>query len=54
MIAVSAISSVRAHGWVQGVLVDKKDYYPGYLPWEDPYYSPPREKVIRKFPDNGM
>jgi len=52
-VVAAALTSVDAHGYVSGVLVNKKNYYTGYLPYEDPYYNPPRPRIIRKVPGNG-
>lgn len=44
--------SVRAHGYVQDVVIGST-HYTGYLPYSDPYYNPPPERIIRKIPGNG-
>lgn len=51
-IALAAISSVHAHGYVQDVVIGST-HYTGYLPYTDPYYSPPPDRIIRKIPGNG-
>ena len=51
--AAASITSVQAHGYVTGVLVDGKTWYSGYLPYHDPYQSPPIRRVIRDLPGNG-
>ncbi|KIM22087.1 glycoside hydrolase family 61 protein [Serendipita vermifera MAFF 305830] len=45
-------SSVAAHGYVQAETVGGV-VYTGYLPYSDPYYSPPPSRIIRKLPGNG-
>ena len=47
------VTSVRAHGYVQDVVVGST-HYTGYLPYSDPYYNPPPQRIIRKIPGNGM
>ena len=52
-VIAATLTSVSGHGYVSGVLVNKKDYYTGYLPYQDPYYNPPPQRIIRKLPGNG-
>ncbi|KAL5480820.1 hypothetical protein ACEPAI_9760 [Sanghuangporus weigelae] len=49
---LSALSSVRGHGYVQEVYAGSQTYT-GYLPYQDPYMSPRPERIIRKIPGNG-
>lgn len=49
---LSALVSVRGHGYVQEV-VSGSTKYTGYLPYQDPYYNPPPQRIIRKLPGNG-
>ncbi|THH16965.1 hypothetical protein EW146_g3769 [Bondarzewia mesenterica] len=49
---LSALPSVRAHGYVQDVVIGST-HYTGYLPYSDPYYNPVPERIIRKIPGNG-
>nr|AFO72235.1 glycoside hydrolase family 61 protein F [Heterobasidion parviporum] len=51
-IITSPPPSVRAHGYVQDVVVDST-HYTGYLPYTDPYYNPVPQRIIRKIPGNG-
>lgn len=56
LVAVSLLStivSVRGHGYVQEV-VSGSAKYTGYLPYQDPYYNPPPQRIIRKIPGNGQ
>lgn len=43
---------VRSHGYVQDVVIGST-HYTGYLPYTDPYYNPPPQRVIRQIPGNG-
>ena len=52
-IAALAVSSVKAHGYVQDVVVGST-HYTGYLPYTDPYMNPVPERIIRAIPSNGM
>lgn len=47
-----AATSVKAHGYVQDVVVGST-HYTGYLPYSDPYYPTPPERIIRPIPGNG-
>lgn len=47
-----SILGTHAHGYVQDVVVGST-HYTGYLPYTDPYYNPPPERIIRKIPGNG-
>ncbi|KAF9461352.1 glycoside hydrolase family 61 protein F [Collybia nuda] len=49
---LSALVSVRGHGYVQEV-TSGSTKYTGYLPYQDPYYNPPPQRIIRKIPGNG-
>ena len=51
--AAFAVTAVRAHGYVQDVVVDST-HYTGYLPYSDPYTSPTPERIIRRIPGNGV
>lgn len=52
-LTVSSLTSlVHGHGYVQEVVIGSTDYT-GYLPYTDPYYNPPPERIIRKIPGNG-
>ncbi|TDL20234.1 glycoside hydrolase family 61 protein F [Rickenella mellea] len=49
----STITTVKAHGYVQDVVIGTT-HYTGYLPYSDPYYYPaPPARIIRKIPGNG-
>ena len=48
----AAVTSVKAHGYVQDVVIGTT-HYTGYLPYSDPYYDPPPDRIIRKIPGNG-
>ena len=48
----AAVASVNAHGYVQDVVIGTT-HYTGYLPYSDPYYDPPPDRIIRKIPGNG-
>ena len=50
--SLASLGGVAAHGYVQDVVVGST-HYTGYLPYSDPYYSPPPERIIRKIPGNG-
>ncbi len=52
VLAVLTAISVNAHGYVQDVAIGTT-HYTGYLPYSDPYYSPPPERIIRAIPGNG-
>ncbi|KAI9067237.1 lytic polysaccharide monooxygenase [Trametes sanguinea] len=47
-----AATSVDAHGYVQEVVIGST-HYTGYLPYQDPYYPVPPQRIIRKIPGNG-
>ena len=49
---LSTLSSVYGHGYVQEVVAGGQTYT-GYLPYSDPYYPTPPERIIRKIPGNG-
>ncbi|KAH7913630.1 glycoside hydrolase family 61 protein F [Hygrophoropsis aurantiaca] len=48
----AALISVQGHGYVQEIDAGST-VYTGYLPYSDPYYSPPPERIVRKIPGNG-
>ncbi|KAG8934947.1 Esterase/lipase/thioesterase [Tulasnella sp. 419] len=50
--ALSALTSVSAHGYVEKVTIGSTEYT-GYLPYSDPYTSPAPQRIIRKIPGNG-
>ncbi|KAG8954203.1 Esterase/lipase/thioesterase [Tulasnella sp. 424] len=50
--ALAAATQVAAHGYVASALIGGTNYT-GYLPYTDPYYSPPPERIIRAIPGNG-
>ena len=52
IIAAFAATSVKAHGYVQDIVVGST-HYTGYLPYEDPYKNPVPDRVIRPIPGNG-
>lgn len=42
------------HGYVIGIGTSSPAAtYSGYLPFQDPYYSPPPQRIVRKIPGNG-
>lgn len=49
---LSFLSSVSAHGYVQEITLGST-VYSGYLPWSDPYYVNPPQRIVRKIPGNG-
>lgn len=49
---LSVLAVVTAHGYVQEVDIGST-VYTGYLPYTDPYYVPPPERIIRKIYGNG-
>ncbi|KAI0655992.1 glycoside hydrolase family 61 protein [Cubamyces menziesii] len=51
---VAALTATRvdAHGYVQEVVIGDT-HYTGYLPYQDPYYPVPPERIIRPIPGNG-
>jgi hypothetical protein len=50
--ALTLLTSVRGHGYVQEVSVGSTKWT-GYLPYSDPYYPTPPQRIIRKIPGNG-
>ncbi|KAJ8457023.1 hypothetical protein ONZ45_g18481 [Pleurotus djamor] len=48
----TALTLVNAHGYVQQVTLGTTTYS-GYMPYSDPYYSPPPQRIVRKIPGNG-
>ncbi|KAG9222230.1 hypothetical protein CCMSSC00406_0006527 [Pleurotus cornucopiae] len=49
---LGAITLVNAHGYVQEVTLDTT-VHSGYLPYSDPYYPTPPQRIVRKIPGNG-
>ncbi|KAL0573052.1 hypothetical protein V5O48_008911 [Marasmius crinis-equi] len=49
---LSAIASVQGHGYVETV-TNAGQSWTGYLPYSDPYTTPPPQRIIRKIPGNG-
>jgi len=47
--ALITASTVAAHGYVETVTVGSTSYT-GYLPYSDPYYNPPNQRIIRAVP----
>ncbi|KAF9478871.1 glycoside hydrolase family 61 protein [Pholiota conissans] len=53
LFVISALSvSVHAHGYVQDI-VSGSTHYTGYLPYQDPYYNPVPQRIVRPVPGNG-
>ncbi|CDO76191.1 Auxilliary Activities Family 9 protein [Trametes cinnabarina] len=52
LISALAATRVDAHGYVQEVVIGST-HYTGYLPYQDPYYPVPPERIIRRIPGNG-
>lgn len=51
-LSVLFTTGARGHGYVQDVAVGST-HYTGYLPYTDPYYNPPPQRIIRKIPGNS-
>ncbi|KIJ61718.1 lytic polysaccharide monooxygenase [Hydnomerulius pinastri MD-312] len=49
---LSTLACVKGHGYVQEINTGSASYT-GYLPYSDPYYNPPPERIVRKIPGNG-
>ncbi|KZV89121.1 family 61 putative glycoside hydrolase [Exidia glandulosa HHB12029] len=49
---LGAVASVAAHGYVQEI-TSGSTKYTGYLPYSDPYYNPPPQRIVRAVPGNG-
>ncbi|KAG9083956.1 Esterase/lipase/thioesterase, partial [Ceratobasidium sp. UAMH 11750] len=49
---LATATSVLGHGYVQEVKTSAGTFT-GYLPYSDPYYNPPPNRIIRKIPGNG-
>ncbi|TFK37297.1 glycoside hydrolase family 61 protein [Crucibulum laeve] len=47
-----AAASVHGHGYVQEITAGSTKYT-GYLPYQDPYYNPVPQRIVRKIPGNG-
>ncbi|KAH8144516.1 uncharacterized protein LAJ45_11491 [Morchella importuna] len=45
-------SGTLAHGYVSDLTIGGTTYT-GYLPYSDPYYATPPERIVRKIPGNG-
>ncbi|KAJ2911966.1 hypothetical protein MD484_g8449, partial [Candolleomyces efflorescens] len=43
---------VAGHGYVQEITLGSTKHT-GYLPYSDPYYNPPLQRIVRKIPGNG-
>ncbi|KAF8601099.1 glycoside hydrolase [Ceratobasidium sp. AG-I] len=53
LVLLSAVSSALAHGYVQEIYISSPPAtFTGFLPWSDPYYVPPNQRVVRKIPSN--
>ncbi|KAL7281321.1 hypothetical protein ACG7TL_004630 [Trametes sanguinea] len=52
LVTALAATRVDAHGYVQEVVIGST-HYTGYLPYQDPYYPVPPERIIRKIPGNA-
>ncbi|KAG8935049.1 Esterase/lipase/thioesterase [Tulasnella sp. 417] len=50
--ALAAATKVAAHGYVSSAVIGGTTYT-GYLPYSDPYYSTPPQRIIRAIPGNG-
>ncbi|KAG8944249.1 Esterase/lipase/thioesterase [Tulasnella sp. 408] len=50
--ALAAATQVAAHGYVSSAVIGGTTYT-GYLPYSDPYYSTPPQRIIRAIPGNG-
>ncbi|KAL0061762.1 hypothetical protein AAF712_011365 [Marasmius tenuissimus] len=46
------VATVHAHGYVEQV-TNGGQTWTGYLPYSDPYTTPPPQRIIRKIPGNG-
>ncbi|KAK1225034.1 hypothetical protein PQX77_012033 [Marasmius sp. AFHP31] len=46
------VTTVHAHGYVEQV-TNAGQTWTGYLPYSDPYTTPPPQRIIRKIPGNG-
>ncbi|KAJ7115139.1 glycoside hydrolase family 61 protein [Mycena crocata] len=49
---LSALATVRGHGYIQEITAGSA-VYTGYLPYTDPYTSPPPRRIVRPVPGNG-
>ncbi|RXW22113.1 hypothetical protein EST38_g3739 [Candolleomyces aberdarensis] len=45
-------AQVAGHGYVQEITLGSTKHV-GYLPYSDPYYNPPLQRIVRKIPGNG-
>lgn len=52
VIATFLAATVSAHGYVSDATIGGTTYT-GYLPYSDPYYSVPPQRIFRKIPGNG-
>ncbi|KAF4573492.1 Lytic polysaccharide monooxygenase AA9 [Pleurotus pulmonarius] len=48
----ATLNTVVGHGYVQEITSGSSSYT-GYLPYSDPYYNPPPQRIVRKIPGNG-
>ncbi|KAF7350226.1 hypothetical protein MVEN_01326000 [Mycena venus] len=49
---LSILTIVRGHGYVQQITAGST-VWTGYLPYTDPYYNPPPQRIVRAIPGNG-
>ncbi|PFH48782.1 lytic polysaccharide monooxygenase [Amanita thiersii Skay4041] len=49
---IGLVGRVEGHGYVQEITLGSTKYT-GYLPYQDPYYNPPPQRIVRKIPGNG-
>jgi len=53
VVVLSALAvCVQGHGYVQDI-VSGSTHFTGYLPYQDPYYNPPPQRIVREIPGNG-
>ncbi|KAK0200028.1 glycoside hydrolase family 61 protein [Desarmillaria ectypa] len=52
VVALSLLTSVRAHGYVETFVYGGTNYT-GYLPYNDPYSNPVPDRIERVIPGNG-
>ncbi|PBK71168.1 hypothetical protein ARMSODRAFT_987678 [Armillaria solidipes] len=52
VVALSLLTSVRAHGYVETFVYGGTNYT-GYLPYNDPYMNPVPDRIERVIPGNG-
>ncbi|KIJ31458.1 lytic polysaccharide monooxygenase [Sphaerobolus stellatus SS14] len=51
-VLLSYTTLVAGHGYVQQINIGSTAYT-GYLPYTDPYYNPPPQRIVRQIPGNG-